>query len=173
MTCSNSPSVSTRTWRFLPLIFFRHRSPPVRPRPPVFRALHALAVDDRGRRAGLAASQFSALYIERVVDAIESAIGLPAQEVIVHRAARRKIGRNRRPLTPGSQNIHDTVDNCAFRDSALVATLLRWRDQRPDDRPLFVSQIARIAQLTAIIASTIFRRPPPTAPANRPTTIES
>ena len=40
---------------------------------PLFRALDALAVDDRGRRAGLTPGLLAALHVERVMDAIERA----------------------------------------------------------------------------------------------------
>jgi hypothetical protein len=55
---------------------------------PLFRALHALAIDNGGGWAGFALSQPAAFNIKRVVDAIERAIVGPAAEIIVHRAAR-------------------------------------------------------------------------------------
>ena len=44
---------------------------------PLFRALDALAVDDRGGRARLARGGLAALRIKRVVDAIERAVPAP------------------------------------------------------------------------------------------------
>lgn len=51
--------------------------------PPFFRAFYALAVDDGGCRAGLLAGELPTLDIERVVDAIERAVIVPASEIIV------------------------------------------------------------------------------------------
>ncbi len=48
----------------------RRHTPPDRSSAPFFRALDALAVDDRRGRAGLAPGLFAALDIERMMDAI-------------------------------------------------------------------------------------------------------
>ena len=50
---------------------------------PFFRALHALAVDDTGRRAGLALEPLTALHTERVMNAIEHAMVGPKIEVVI------------------------------------------------------------------------------------------
>ena len=73
-------------------------------RPPFFRALDALAVDDRGGRARLARGGLAALRIKRVVDAIERAVPAPQVEIILQRRARRQVLSDRPPLTAGAQD---------------------------------------------------------------------
>ena len=131
---------------------------------PFFRALDALAVDDRGGRARLASGGFATLHIERVVDAIERAIPTPAIEVVVKRRTRRQVLRDGAPLAAGAQHVHQAVDDPALLDMTSVAAALGWRNERLDMRPFRVGQIARIAQPTAVVASAILvaphRRPP-------------
>ena len=62
----------------------------------------------------------------------------------------------RRPLAPGAENVHQAVDDVAFDDRALVAAALGRRDQRRNQAPLFVRQIARVTQLAAVVSSPIF-----------------
>ena len=88
-------------------------------------------------------------------------------EVVVHRAARRQVLRQRRPLAAGAQDIHHPVHHLAHVDRPLVAAALGRRDQRPDQRPFLVRQVARIAQLAAVVSGAVLGRPHPAAPANR------
>ena len=69
---------------------------------PLFRRFYALTVDDGGGGTGLAFRPFAALNVERVMNAIEHAVALPPDEVVVHRATRRKILLNIAPLTTGA-----------------------------------------------------------------------
>src|SRR6266571_1296673 len=66
MACSSKPSVSTRIWRFLPLTFLPASSPCGSMQPPFFRALHALAIDDGGGRAGFSFALLPTRHIKRV-----------------------------------------------------------------------------------------------------------
>src|SRR3954451_8132574 len=59
--------------------------------PPFFSALHALAVNDRDRRACVPRGLLAALHVERVMNAIERAVPAPELEVVVHRRARRQV----------------------------------------------------------------------------------
>src|SRR3954452_17006290 len=74
------------------------RSPTDRCGPPLFRALDALTVDDRGGRAGLSLGQLPTPDVKRVMDAIQRAVVVPAAEGVVHRAAGRQVLRQRCPL---------------------------------------------------------------------------
>src|SRR3981081_2521948 len=114
-----------------------HRSHAGQSTPPFFRALDALTVDDGGARAGVSAGQLPALYIERVMDAIERAVPSPQVKIVVHRAARRQVLRDRSPLATGAQHIHQAIDHLAHIARALVAASLGWRN--------LIGQIARIA----------------------------
>jgi hypothetical protein len=107
-------------WRFLPLIFF----------------LNALTVDDGGARAGFSVGQLTTLYIERVMDAIERAIQRPQVKIVVHRAARRQVLRNRSPLATGAQHIHQAIDHLAHIDRALVAASLGWQQSTAAPVPI-------------------------------------
>src|ERR1700682_2529686 len=88
--------------------------------------------------------QLTTLYIERVMDAIERAVPRPQVKIVVHRAARRQVLRDRSPLATGAQHIHQAIDHLAYIDGALVAASLGWRNQRLHQRPFLIGQIARI-----------------------------
>lgn len=89
----------------------------------------------------------------------QGAIVLPAHEVSVDRAAGRQVFWQGRPLAAGAQDIHQRVDDLAHVDCALVATSLGRRDQGLDQRPLRVRQVARVAQLAAVIPTAVLCRP--------------
>jgi hypothetical protein len=59
-----------------------------------------------------------------MVQPVEHAVVLPAQKLAVHRAARRQVRWQRRPLAAGTENIQDPVDDLAHIDRALVAAAL-------------------------------------------------
>src|ERR1039458_7627627 len=107
MAWSRRPNVSTRMCRFLPLIFLPASYPcGSMHAPPFFRAFHALAVDDGGARTGLSLLSFATLFIEHVVDSFQRAVIRPQIEVVVDRASRRQVFRDRAPLTAGRENVH-------------------------------------------------------------------
>src|SRR5271170_8426865 len=81
-------------------------------RPPhsiFFRALHALAVDHTGGRAGLPAKRLAALHIQRVVDLLDRPVVVPAGEVVMHRALWRQVLGDVSPLATSAQHIHHAV----------------------------------------------------------------
>ena len=128
-------------------------------RAPLFRALHALAADDGDGRARLSPGEFAALHVERVVDPLQSAVPLPAAEIAMHRAAGRQVLRDRAPLTAGGEHVHDAVDDRALVDLASASAMLGRRDQRCDQHPFRVGQVARIAQVIAVVATAILNGP--------------
>jgi hypothetical protein len=68
-----------------------------------------------------------------VMNAIQHAVALPPEEVVIHRAAWRKILRKIAPLTTGAQDI---------RGAALAAAgPRRWNEWR-NNRPLLVCEVA-------------------------------
>src|SRR5215510_7004086 len=91
MACSSKPSVSTRIWRFLPLTFLPRHSHADRCSPPFFSALHALAIDDGGGRAGFSFPLLPTRHIKHVMDAIQRAVVAPQVEIVEKCAARRQI----------------------------------------------------------------------------------
>ena len=142
--------------------------------PPLFGALDALAVDDGGSRADLALLLLTALLIKRMVDAIQCAIVGPQIEIVVDRAFRRQVFRDRTPLATGGQNVHQAVDDLTHDHGALVATRFAGWYQSFDQLPLLVGQVARIAQLAAVVTDTVLARPHRVTPfSNQATTLES
>ncbi len=97
--------------------------------------------------------------IKRSVPAIKRSVPVPQIEIAIYRRSRREVFGYRAPLAARGQNIQEGVYNLAYVDRALVAPSLGWRDQRFNQSPFFVRQIARIAQHATIIMSAIFRRP--------------
>src|SRR5262249_40886081 len=81
-------------------------------------------------------------------------------EIAVDRAARRQVFRNVAPLASGAQHIHHAVNYLAHVDSALAATSFGRRDQRLDQQPFGVGEIAGITQPVAVIAMAGLDRPP-------------
>src|ERR1700677_4103183 len=108
MAWSSRPNVSTRMCRFLPLIsaqrlrcrFLPASYPCGSMNAPLFRAFHALAVDDGGGRTGLPLLSFATLLIKRAVNSFQRAVICPQIEVAIDRASRGQVFRNRPPLTP-------------------------------------------------------------------------
>src|SRR6202167_5911481 len=123
-----------------------HQSHAGRCNGPRFRGLDALAVNDRGSRAGGTTRLLAALHIERLVKAVERAVIAPQVEIIIERRARRQILRNRSPLTARAQNIHQAVDHFAFVDMAPVAATYGRRDHRRNMSPFGICQVAWIPQ---------------------------
>jgi hypothetical protein len=126
---------------------------------PLFSALDTLAINDRDCRTDLAAALLATQHVERVVDALQRPIIIPATKIVVDRAARRQVFRQRRPLTTGGEDIHDPVHNRSHVNRSSVATTFGARDHWADHSPLFVRQVARIAQLATVISGTILLRP--------------
>ena len=81
------------------------------------------------------------------MNAIQHAVALPPDEIVVDCAARRKILRKVAPLAVCAQDIHDPVYDRAHVGLPLAATASRWRNERFDKRPLVVRQVARVSQL--------------------------
>ncbi len=71
--------------------------------PPFFGALHALAIDDAGGGASFSFRLLAAFNVERMMNAIQRAVAMPPNEVVVHRAARRKVFWKVAPLAAGRQ----------------------------------------------------------------------
>ena len=109
---------------------------------PFFGAFDAVAVDDGGGWSGLSRGLFATRQVKRFADAVERAIPTPEVEIIKHRALGRKILRKRSPLATCAQNIHKPMNDLAHHYSALAAAAFAGRDQRFDEPPFLVSQIA-------------------------------
>ena len=128
-------------------------------RAPFFGALHALTIDDGGGGTRFSFRLVAAFNVKRVMNAIQYAIALPPNEIIVHRAARRKILRKVAPLATSAQDIHHAVHDRTHVGAALAAARLRRWNERLDIRPLVVRQIARVPQVIAIVFRAVLMRP--------------
>src|SRR5882757_866340 len=160
MAWSRRPNVSTRMCRFLPLIFLPASYPCGSMNAPLFpRFSRALAVDDGGGRTGFPLLSFATLFIERVVDSFQRAVICPQIEVVVDRASRRQVFRDRAPLTAGRENVHQAVHHLPHDHRALATASLARRDQWFDQSPFVVGQIARISQLAAVVTGAVLARP--------------
>src|SRR6266851_3945475 len=159
MAWSRRPNVSTRMCRFLPLIFLPASYPCGSMHAPLFCAFHALAVDDGGGRTGFPLLSFATLLIERVVNSFQRAVICPQIEVVVDRAFRRQVFRNRAPLTASRENVHQAVHHLPHDYRALISATLARRDQWFHQSPFVVGQITRISQLAAIVTGAVLARP--------------
>src|SRR5208283_4753078 len=127
--------------------------------PAFFSALHALAVDDGGGRAGVAAGLRATLLVEPVMDTIQCAVQAPVAEITIHRAARRKILRQIAPLASRTQQVQDGVERLPHVRLAFAASPPRRRNERLDKRPLLIRQVARISQMITLVPGSILVRP--------------
>jgi len=93
------------------------------------------------------------------MNAIQHAVALPPNEVVVDRTARRKILRKVAPLAAGAQDIHDPVHDRAHACSPLAAAALRRRNERFDTRLLVIRQVARVSQVITIVFPSVLMRP--------------
>src|SRR3954464_612380 len=100
--------------------------------PAAFRALDALAVDDRGGGACLLSRQFPHLDEQGEMKSIQRAIPVPQLEVVMDRAARRQILRQSAPLAARGKQVKDAVHNLPDIHRAMTAGTLFRRDQRFD-----------------------------------------
>ena len=93
------------------------------------------------------------------MDFHQRAIVVPKVQIVVQRALRRQILRDIPPLAAGAEHIHDPVDELAFVLLPLASATFGRRDQWRDERPLVIGQIARVAQLAAVVSGAGRGRP--------------
>src|SRR5215204_1395437 len=130
-----------------------------RAKPPFDGTLCGLAVDDRRRRARLAACVLPHLNIERVVDALQRPVPVPQVEVLPDGAARRQVLRQRLPLTPRPEHIKDRVEDLTNVHRSRAAAALGRTDQRSHQRPFGVRQITLVTQAAPVGRRSMFRLP--------------
>src|SRR6185312_12893666 len=92
--------------------------------PPFFCAFHALAVDDGGGRTGLPLLSIATLLVKRVVNSFQCAVIGPQIEVVIDRAFRRQVFRDRQPLTSSRENLHEAVHYLPYVHGALAPPVL-------------------------------------------------
>lgn len=89
----------------------------------------------------------------------ERAIPVPQVEIAEQRALRRQVLRHGPPLAARAENIKQAVENLAHIDLTPATAALGRRNQRLDQPPFRVRQIARIAQTISIVFPTVRLRP--------------
>ena len=67
--------------------------------------------------------------------------------------------RNIAPLTTGAQDVHQAVHHRTHVGAALAAARPRRRNERRDNRPLLVREVARVPQMITIVSRSVFLRP--------------
>ena len=103
--------------------------------------------------------------------AIERPIVTASGQIPVDRATGRQILGDGRPLAAGAEDIENAIDDFTNIDLALVPARLGGWDQRPDQGPFVVRQVARIPQFAAVIAASVVSTPhgkPPGTSQSKP-----
>src|ERR1700683_2524459 len=117
---------------------------------------------------------FAAFDVERVMNAIQHAVALPPDEVVIHRAVWRKILRKVAPLTTGAQDIHQAVYHRTHVGAALAAARPRRRNQWRNNPPLLIRQVAWVSQMITIVSRPVFLCPHRRlSPTNQNTSFET
>ena len=105
--------------------------------------LDRLAVDARDARIGVVTTGGADLPPQGVEDRLPGPVGLPLGEVVIHRALGRQVVREHVPLAPRTGEIEDGVEHLPHVVGPRPSHTIN-RDQRLDNRPLFVGQIGRV-----------------------------
>src|SRR4029077_4186206 len=125
-TRDGRPSTSTKAGSWRPFTFL-----------PAFRRLQRLAIDDGGRRAGLAAPLFAQGHEQLIPNPLPHAFVLELAENVVDRRAWRKgIAGQITPGATGAQQIEDRVHRRTHVGLARSSACLGRGDQRLQPRPL-------------------------------------
>src|SRR3712207_2034770 len=94
-----------------------------------------------------------------MMNAAERAVPLPQVEILPDRAAGRQILWQCLPLAAGPQHVEDGVEHLADIYGARSSTALGRADQRLDQRPLHIRQVALVAQPAPIRCPAMLRLP--------------
>lgn len=81
------------------------------------------------------------------MDPLDGSVIVPPGEVPVHRGPRREVLRKLTPSAAGPHHVEDRIHDPSPRMLLPPPTLRahpRWRQQRLDQRPLFIRQVRRI-----------------------------
>src|SRR5262252_6818273 len=111
-----------------------------------FRGLDALTVDDTGRRNRVAPDRDARPPHQRSINPTPDPLIPPSVEVVLDRRARRKILRQRPPLTPRRCDIEDRVHDGPQINKARATEPLPSRHQARNQRPLRVRHVACVTK---------------------------
>jgi hypothetical protein len=121
--------------------------------------LDALAVDDRGRGAGVAPDPFAICHHERVVYPFKAPVVAPDGEPAVDRAPRRQVVWQQPPRAARPHNIEDAVNDLPHRPLTRPARGEGLGQVRRDHAPLCVGQIGLVSGDGAAMLLSSGRRP--------------
>src|SRR5687767_8845655 len=93
------------------------------------------------------------------MDAPQGAVPVPQIEVLPDRAARREVLWQGLPLAPRPEHIEDGVEHLAHVDRPRTPAAFGRPDQRRNQRPFCIGQIARVAQSVPIRSGTMLGIP--------------
>jgi hypothetical protein len=116
--------------------------------------LDRLTVDDTRRRTRLAPGLFTGGHHQNVVDLGERAVPGPAIEVGLHRRIGRELPGELPPLTAGRSHVEHRFEHPAQVRPTRPADRRRRRQERRDQSPLAIRQIACIPQAVVPILPT-------------------
>src|SRR5208282_3857921 len=107
--------------------------------------LDALAVDYRGRGAGVAPDPFAICHHERVVYPFKAPVVAPGGKPAVDRPPWWQVVRQQAPRAARPHDIEDAIDDFPHRPLARPAHLAGLRQERRDHAPLCVGQIGLVS----------------------------
>ena len=109
---------------------------------------HAPGIYNACTRHRVSSAGFSHLNPQRIIDALIDAILLPRPKIIIDGLPVRKISRQHPPRTAAALDVEDGIHNVAAAVSRWTTTWLGCRDERFNDRPLFVAHVTGITRGT-------------------------
>src|SRR5262249_39502335 len=107
--------------------------------------LDALAVDDRGRGAGVAPDPLAICHHKRVVYPFKAPVVAPGGEPAIDRPPRRQVARHQPPRAARPHHVEYPIDDLAHRPLARPARRAGLPQVRRDDAPLCVGQIGLVS----------------------------
>jgi hypothetical protein len=93
------------------------------------------------------------------MDAFQGAIPVPQFQIVMHRALRRQVLRQRLPLAAGPQDVENPVQHLTHIHRASAPAVPRRRDQALHKHPFGIGQIARVTKATAVRSYAMFGLP--------------
>ena len=113
----------------------------------------ALTIDDAGARARLAALQPTRRHDQVIADRPPQAAVAPFVEIALHRRGGREVLREHAPLATGRRDVEDRAHHLPQVRRPGAADPTRRRQERRDQRPFPIRQIACIARPSADIVA--------------------
>ena len=106
---------------------------------------HGLTIDDRRAGRGLASHTHARLFAQGRMHALPGAIVAPGTEITPDRRPRGKVVRQGPPLASGAIHVEERVENLTHVRRARMPAYFGRRDQRFQDRPFLLGEIAGVA----------------------------